>query len=143
MGIVEQVEPAYFTGIFHPEHFQVAGVDVDEPSPVVVDLDADGGVLDDVAQQFFLFVQCLVRRYGVGDVEDQDHDLRFVVWRVIQETAAISSGFFRKPFVDLVIAEADVREFVDMGVDGQAGFARRLVRYMHPALFPRFAAPRG
>lgn len=54
IGVVEQVEPAYFAGIFHPEHFQVAGVDVDEPSPVVVDLDADGGVLDDVAQQFFL-----------------------------------------------------------------------------------------
>lgn len=43
IGVVEQVEPAYFAGIFHPEHFQVAGVDVDEPSPVVVDLDADGG----------------------------------------------------------------------------------------------------
>lgn len=126
IGVVEQVEPAYFAGIFHPEHFQVAGVDVDEPSPVVVDLDADGGVLDDVAQQFFLLIQCLVRRYGVGDVEDQDHNLASVVGRIVQETAAMASGFFREPFVGLVIAEADVREFVDMGIDGVPGLACRL-----------------
>lgn len=40
-----------------------------------------GAVLDDVAQQFFLLVQCLVRRYGVGDVEREDHELGFVVGR--------------------------------------------------------------
>lgn len=139
IGVVEQVEPAYFAGIFHPEHFQVAGVDVDEPSPVVVDLDADGGVLDDVAQQFFLLIQCLVRRYGVGDVEREDHELGFVVGRIVQETAAMPPGLFREPFANLVVADADVRELVDMGIDGQAGFTRRLVgicvrRYPHDLL---------
>ena len=44
LGLSNRLSPRILPGSFTPNDLQVAGVDVDEPSPVVVDLDANGGV---------------------------------------------------------------------------------------------------
>ena len=93
----------------------------------VVYLDADRGVLNDVAQQFLLFVERLMRRDDVRDVEDQDHDLRRVVGGVVEEAAAVAAGFGGMPLVHLVIPQPDGRQLVDVPVYGDVYFAGGLV----------------
>ena len=93
----------------------------------VVYLDADRGVLNDVAQQFLLFVERLMRRDDVRDVEDQDDDFRRVVGGVVEETAAVAAGLGGMPLVHLVISQPDGRQLVDMLVYGEVYFAGRLV----------------
>ena len=127
VGVVENAESPDACWIGYAEHFQIAGVDVHQMPCAVVYLDADRGVLNDVAQQFLLFVERLMRRDDVRDVEDQDHDLRRVVGGVVEEAAAVAAGFGGMPLVHLVIPQPDGRQLVDVPVYGDVYFAGGLV----------------
>lgn len=127
VGVVENAESPDTGRIGYAEHFQIAGVDVHQMPGAVVYLDADRGVLNDVAQQFLLFVERLMRRDDVRDVEDQDDDFRRVVGGVVEETAAVAAGLGGMPLVHLVISQPDGRQLVDMLVYGEVYFAGRLV----------------